>query len=425
MALATFVSTESSRQQPLTQRADYTHKHNTSIGRHGWLRLTPAYSLKIVDELLSQCEKRVRVLDPFCGTATTALSAAMRGHSSTTTELNPFLVWFALKKVATYDDVVINEARTAGRTILVAAQIATGPISEPPPIHHVERWWNPFALLFLRRVKGGIDASAISQPARDLLLVAFCRTLIALSNAAFNHQSMSFRDTGDQPSMFEDADGDGYRANVFAADLDHVLTTARINPKADVRVIHDDARHLSRVPKRSRFDYVITSPPYPNRMSYIRELRPYMYWLGFLKDQRAAGDLDWEAIGGTWGAATSRLTSWSRTSDEFRPKYFRQILAAVTSAENANGALLANYIDKYFEDMFEHLKAVRGLLAPGARTHYIVGNSTFYKVLLPVERLYADMLTVLRFKDVNVRAVRKRNSKKELIEFDVSAVWRG
>jgi hypothetical protein len=32
----------------LRQRADYTHKHNKASGRHGWLRLTPAYSLKIV-----------------------------------------------------------------------------------------------------------------------------------------------------------------------------------------------------------------------------------------------------------------------------------------------------------------------------------------------------------------------------------------
>ncbi|WP_322490103.1 hypothetical protein [Chloroflexus sp.] len=37
---------------------------------------------------------------------------------------------------------------------------------------------------------------------------------------------------------------------------------------------------------------VITSPPYPNRMSYIRELRPYMYWLGYLNNGRDAGELD-------------------------------------------------------------------------------------------------------------------------------------
>ena len=46
-------------------------------------------------------------------------------------------------------------------------------------------------------------------------------------------------------------------------------------------------------------------------MSYIRELRPYMYWLSYLRDGREAGELDWKAIGGTWGIATSRVGKWS------------------------------------------------------------------------------------------------------------------
>lgn len=55
--------------EKLRQRADYTHKFNASTGRHGWLRLTPAYSVKIVEELIAQHGRPRRVLDPFCGTA--------------------------------------------------------------------------------------------------------------------------------------------------------------------------------------------------------------------------------------------------------------------------------------------------------------------------------------------------------------------
>jgi len=409
----------------LTQRADYTQKHNTASGRHGWLRLTPAYSLKIVNELLGENANERRVLDPFCGTATTALCAATRGAEASTTELNPFLVWFCQAKTARYDAAVIDEAETMARTILVELQNGHGSISEPPPIHNIERWWNPYALLFLRKLKGGIDASLISATAKNLLLVAFCRTLIGLSNAAFNHQSMSFKDVATQPSMFKDADGEGARVGAFARDVAFVLLTAGENPVGDVRVIQSDARTLTELQPSEPFDLAITSPPYPNRMSYIRELRPYMYWLGFLKDQRAAGDMDWEAIGGTWGAATSRLKGWTRAGEGFRPAYLCEILQSITAPVNSNGDLLANYVEKYFEDMFEHLGALRSVLAPRARVHYIVGNSTFYRVLLPVERLYADMLTMLGFQDVTIRAVRKRNSKKELVEFDVAAIWPG
>jgi len=35
-----------------------------------------------------------------------------------------------------------------------------------------------------------------------------------------------------------------------------------------------------------------------------------MYWVKFLKNGSDAGQLDWEAIGGTWGTATSNLKKW-------------------------------------------------------------------------------------------------------------------
>ncbi|MEK7404784.1 MAG: hypothetical protein AAB225_06720, partial [Acidobacteriota bacterium] len=54
----------------LRQRSEYTHKYNVRSGRHGWLRLTPAYSVKIVEEILAHGPGPTRVLDPFSGTAT-------------------------------------------------------------------------------------------------------------------------------------------------------------------------------------------------------------------------------------------------------------------------------------------------------------------------------------------------------------------
>ena len=58
-----------------------------------------------------------------------------------------------------------------------------------------------------------------------------------------------------------------------------------------------------------------------------------------------------------------------------------------------------------------------------AEIHYIVGNSTFYGVLLPVERLYQDMFEELGFQNVKIETIRKRSSKKELYEFDVKGTF--
>jgi hypothetical protein len=55
-----------------------------------------------------------------------------------------------------------------------------------------------------------------------------------------------------------------------------------------------------------------------------------------------------------------------------------------------------------------------------AEVHYIVGNSTFYGTLLPVEEIYKEMLEQSGFRDVQIVRLRKRNSKAELFEYDVT-----
>jgi DNA modification methylase len=407
------------KREQLRQRADYTHKFNAKTGRHGWLRLTPAYSLKIVEELVLGHDQGRRVFDPFCGTGTTALSAAYHGHEGVTTDINPFLVWLAQAKTAQYSQKDIAAAHDACASALDLVKRKSVEPAPAPLIHNIERWWTPKAVDYLRLLRAAVPAVTNSHSAeRNLLMVAFCRSLIDLSNAAFNHQSMSFKNDS-QLEMDFDID----MAEVFAEDVRFVLQGANENPSGIGIVVFGDSRTPADV-VQGPFDLVVTSPPYANRMSYIRELRPYMYWLGFLENGREAGELDWTAIGGTWGIATSRLMDWERPTEHFKSNQLDNVLDKISHADNKNGVVLANYVAKYFDDMWAHFQGLIPVLAPRAEVHYVVGNSTFYGSLVSTELLYAEMLTALGFEKVECKAIRKRNSKKELIEFDVIGQWK-
>jgi len=403
----------------LSQRSDYTYKFNATTGRHGWLRLTPAYSLKIVEELIVGRHRAKRIFDPFCGTGTTALSAAYHGHEGVTSDINPFLVWLAQAKTAHYSPQEIAATRQACVFALDLVKRQSIDPAPAPAIHNIERWWNENVLDFLRLLHAAIlEVTNDLSAERTLLLIAFCRSLIVLSNAAFNHQSMSFKDD-DQFDIGFDTD----MAYIFNEDVRFVLSGAIENPVGQGHVIFGDSRNSAAVVE-GPFDLIVTSPPYANRMSYIRELRPYMYWLGYLVDGRGAGELDWTAIGGTWGVATSRLADWNRPADHFKSAHLADALDKIAHTDNKNGILLANYVAKYFDDMWSHFCGLIPVLSGGAELHYIVGNSTFYGVLVSTELLYAEMLAELGFSGIERRAIRKRNSKKELVEFDVVARWR-
>lgn len=398
----------------ITQRSDYTFKHNRSLGRHGWLRLTPAYSVKLVREIISDLPEGSRILDPFSGTATTGVAAAEFGHSSILFDINPFLVWFGNAKLTNLDTHNVMALRAALSRISEAAIKSCGGNFWVPPLKNIERWWSAGTLDGLAKLRSAI-LQEIGEPQDSgslaILWIAFARIVIEHSAAAFNHVSVSFHDDAATHSLNEIVLSFESFAETFTVDAARpLLGLGRV-------VLHDSSTAFDDAEK---FDAIITSPPYSNRISYIRELRPYMYWLGFLSEAREAGELDWQAIGGTWGIATSRLTTWE-PSHSCTMGSLDSTIRGISDSDGKNGELLSLYVKKYYHDMDRHIESVRGLLKPGAEVHYIIGNSTFYGIHVDTAKLYEESLLAHGFKNVESRVIRKRNSKKELFEYCTSA----
>jgi hypothetical protein len=396
-----------------------TFRGNLRTTRYGWLRLTPAYSVHLVGELLDQVPVGSgTVLDPFCGTGTTALVCAERGIRAQTTDINPFLLWLTRAKTRRYtpSDVKEFEKLAAADTGRVSA--ATSSDVWVPPLHRIDRWWDPATLEALGRRMARIRRDEAGTVARvvDLLKVAFCRTMIESAEVSFGHQSMSFRKKP-RPSRRGSGAARDSVAEHWRAAVEIVAQSAGSPILRAPRALACDARDLRSGFEPEQFSCVITSPPYPNRMSYIRELRPYMYWLGYLSDGRAAGELDWQAIGGTWGCATSNVGKWEPPQPlEIPYRGFKSLLGQIAE----RSPLLARYVHKYFHDMVLHCRSLFEVMRPGATAHYIVGNSRFYDTVLPVERIFARLFESCGLEQPTVRTIRKRSSKKELFEFVVS-----
>ena len=400
--------------RPRTPRARFTFHGNVRDTRYGWLRLTPAYSVHLVRELLeSRSLPELPVLDPFCGTGTTQLTCAELGIPCATLDVNPFLVWLARAKTAKYSDK--SRARAdALITDMSRAALARGNAPWLPALHQIEKWWGKPALHALGRAFSVLQQTDDDEAARDLAKLAFCRSLITCANVSFGHQSMSFaRGERSTPSARQ------VSLALREAFTPIVKAAALALPNSPRRVHLGDARSVAKHLGKARFGAVISSPPYANRMSYVRELRPYMYWLGYLERASDAGELDWQAIGGTWGSATSRVAVWQSTQ-----KSPLRELDAITARIARHSDVLSRYVAKYFVDMLAHVESLSTLVARGGEVHYVVGNSKFFDVVLPVERIFAEIFELCGFHRAKVATLRKRTSKPELYEFLVSATKR-
>ncbi|WP_208022578.1 DNA adenine methylase [Desulfonema ishimotonii] len=401
----------------IAQRPDYTFKYNRKLGRHGWLRLTPAYSVKLVSEIIDHIPPESFILDPFSGTATTGLVASERGLSTHCLDINPFLIWFGNGKCRNYSETELRRFEKGIQNSLRKFHYLINEDNWLPDIHNITRWWSENTLKPLAALRQAI-ADEFGEPGDEdvsaLAWIAFCRVIIETSAAAFNHVSMSFHDDVTTYELEQ-------VAYLYETVADAILRSVDKTLSGTACVYSADAREPVSVGD-IKYSHVVTSPPYPNRISYIRELRPYMYWTKFLDTARDAGELDWKAIGGTWGVATSRLQKWEPDGVDL-PLPLNTVVSEISRLSEKNALLMANYVWKYFHDMHLHFDRLRSNLKKGAQISYVVGNSSFYGVKVHTELLLSDSLRQLGYTNIGNRIVRKRNSKKELYEYCVYATW--
>ena len=124
-------------------KSELTFKANINNGRYGWLRLTPAYSARLVRDRLSCLPAGSRIIEPFSGSGTTVLAAMSLGMDVYARDINPFLVWFASVKTRCYNELQCLSAISCAQEIYSYA--FKNRISDKlwePPLFNIERWWN-------------------------------------------------------------------------------------------------------------------------------------------------------------------------------------------------------------------------------------------------------------------------------------------
>jgi DNA modification methylase len=408
---------------------NFTHRTTKSVtfqGKldlpiHRWYRLTPSFSPKLAHDIADhfKLSESDFVLDPFSGVGTVPLCMKYRGIPACSVEINPYLHFVGTVKTRTYRDADKVDACfkrffDAYRANLDQVPFESKPevylkehAADIPPINFPERWWSPgnlAQLVCLRKLVTGFEAEPFHL---DLVKMAVLGILVPVSNAKHNHVSLTF---AEKPLPTVDVAGIlGRQLRNMVADLHAVADL----PAAEVTIHRGDSKELASIlPKRQKVSAVITSPPYPNRFSYARETRPHLFFFDFIGSAAAVGQLETDAIGGTWGKATSVLARGIKPKNELIEKLLHPYLHGI----HANGNLMASYVVKYFNDIYDHAGQVAEVCKEQARLAYVIGNSKFYDHPLPSDEILASIFAHFGFGLERIDHMRKRQSKTGLYE---------
>lgn len=401
-----------------------TFKAGLSANIHRWFRLTPSFGPDLVREMLNRLHAASGdyVLDPFSGAGTTGIECSLEGFDSLGFEINPLLhfVGDVSTSWGLNHDLLKTELRKIQQIFATLKPLVRSDNLDLhdlhiPPIHNPTRWWRPDVLADILIIKHGI-MQCENVAVRDFFRLCLAGVLVPdLTNVTLGRLQLHFidrsKDNIDAMAIFSK-----HAENMIG---DMAVVTSQLNV-GSAKILLQDSTNVENLSIERKINRIITSPPYPNRYSYVWNTRPHLYMLDLISTGKAATDIDRRTIGGTWGTATSELMK-----GVFPPisKRIGEILEPAISEIRGRDTLMANYAMHYFNRLAKHILSIDRLLSPSVRVAYVVGNSWLKDVYIETDVLLAKIFEALDLGYIvtDIHRFRRRNSGKDLFESIVYA----
>jgi len=207
------------------------------------------------------------VLDPFCGSGTTLVEAALAGKTAIGIDLHPLACLISKVKVTPL-------ARSLTEAATSVVEMAKDLSHKLPNIPALDHWFDREIQQALSAFVAAINAES-DLDIRDAMRVALSSIIVRVSR-----QESDTRYAAIEKGLSATDVKSGFLRS--AATIEGALAKSwNGTPNAkNVRIIHKDILTVGHSDVQQPVSLVVTSPPYPNAYEYWLYHKYRMYWLG-------------------------------------------------------------------------------------------------------------------------------------------------
>lgn len=400
-------------------RRSVTFQLNKKLPVHRWFPFTQGYSEPLVDfliEYLGATKKSdVTILDPFVGSGTTVLTSKKRGINTISFDISPLMIWISKIKISSLDMKNFKEINN----FLSELKIEQRPVeNEDIFAEFLGKAFSSQIWKQVKQIKNKIDVSKLPQREKDLLmlgLVGMLEDVSQIRKHGSHYRYMLNPDSvGLQKLNIKIVNPESDILPIFRKQISKMLEDIEIVTKESKK---NDSRHQIFLGDAKTFkleknsvDFVITSPPYLNRNNYIAQQKAELSLLSLVKNQADYKKL----VRSTFRSHTD--SDLDLNTAESLPEV-QKIISAMELTDG-NNSKIPQMIAGYFIDLEQNLENLFGVMRKGAKAAFVVGNSRWGGVVVPVDHLLLLLAEKKGFRAEKIFVTRmKGNSPQQMKQF--------